>query len=319
MQSTPIRLGLDVPRQMFQLKNGWCRRQLPPDLGLCYSEHLELETGLALIRLHYHPRRPLIEETACPHQGRVLVVTLGVNGVSAFYQQNNSDLSFKAGHTTISTFANTPGERHYKANQSVSQLRLAVNEVWLQRYLGDERCNALLGDGHLHQLAFHHNSMATNSHIKALNRHNQPNINDMPNKLNAHIHALSLLAEQFEQLVPEPCKEKQVFSTQELERVEQARNLMNQNLDIDLTLSYLSHQVGLSEHKLKQGFQYLYNTSPKQLLTELRMHKAHTLLTSGYQVAQTAWMVGYRYPNNFSVAFTRFFGHAPKSVKSSGN
>ncbi len=315
MQHAPLRLGLDVPRQTSLLKNGWHRQQLPADLGLCYSEHLELETGLALIRLHYHPQRPLIEETACPHQGRVLVVTLGLDGDSGFCRQQTADLSFKAGHTTVSTFANTPGERHYKADQPVSQLRLAVNEAWLQRYLGAERCNAILGDGHLHQLAFHPSSASTRSHIEALNRPGQVT----PDRLNTHIHALSLLAEQFDRLAPETGKEKQAFSTQELERIEQARNLMNQNLDTTLTLAYLSHQVGLSEHKLKLGFRHLYDKSPNQLLIELRMHKAHTLLTSGYQVAQTAWMVGYRYPNNFSVAFTRFFGHSPRSVMGGGN
>ncbi|MCU9949128.1 helix-turn-helix domain-containing protein [Pseudomonas sp. PDM13] len=44
------------------------------------------------------------------------------------------------------------------------------------------------------------------------------------------------------------------------------------------------------------------------------MHKAHLLLESGCQVAQAAWQVGYRHPNNFSAAFTAFFGKSPKTV-----
>ena len=31
-------------------------------------------------------------------------------------------------------------------------------------------------------------------------------------------------------------------------------------------------------------------------------------------VAQAAWQVGYKYPNNFTVAFTRYFGRSPKSI-----
>lgn len=319
MQLSTIRLGLDVPRQTSLLKNGWYRQQLPQDLGMCYSEHLNLETGLDLIRVHYHPLRSLIEETACPHRGRVIVMTLGLEGDSGFRQQQSTDLLFKAEHTTISTFAHTPGERHYKANQCVDQLRLAVNEGWLQRYLGTARCDELLSDGGLHQLAFHPNSIAARNHIMALNEHSKPNIGDTPSMLKTHIHALSLLAEQFNRLVPTHNNEKLAFTSRELELIEQARDLMNKNLDAPLTLAYLSQQIGLSEHKLKQGFKYVYDKTPNQLLIELRMHKAHELLSSGYQVAQTAWKVGYNYPNNFSVAFTRFFGHSPKSVMGCGD
>ncbi|MDF3852258.1 helix-turn-helix domain-containing protein, partial [Achromobacter denitrificans] len=38
------------------------------------------------------------------------------------------------------------------------------------------------------------------------------------------------------------------------------------------------------------------------------------LLETGCQVAQAAYRVGYRHPANFSAAFTRFHGRAPKSV-----
>ncbi|WP_417559700.1 helix-turn-helix domain-containing protein [Marinomonas sp.] len=47
------------------------------------------------------------------------------------------------------------------------------------------------------------------------------------------------------------------------------------------------------------------------------MHKAWELLTSGYQVAQTAYAVGYEHPSNFSAAFNRFYGCPPKSITSS--
>ena len=32
------------------------------------------------------------------------------------------------------------------------------------------------------------------------------------------------------------------------------------------------------------------------------------------QAAQAAYQVGYKFPNNFSAAFTRLFGKPPKSV-----
>jgi len=50
------------------------------------------------------------------------------------------------------------------------------------------------------------------------------------------------------------------------------------------------------------------------LLLKMRIRKAYALLESGQQVAQAGWLVGYKYPNNFSATFTRYFGRSPKAV-----
>jgi len=76
-----------------------------------------------------------------------------------------------------------------------------------------------------------------------------------------------------------------------------------------LTLPYLCAAVGLNP---KAGMHYRFNSTPHRMLQETRMRKAYTLLESGCQVAQAAYQVGYKFPNNFSAAFTRFFGKTPK-------
>jgi AraC-like DNA-binding protein len=85
-------------------------------------------------------------------------------------------------------------------------------------------------------------------------------------------------------------------------------------MDRELTVQYLCLATGLNEFKLKQGFRALYGDSPMRLLTGMRMRRAWELLEGGCQVAQAAYQVGYRHPANFSAAFTRFHGRAPKSV-----
>ncbi|MNY67242.1 Regulatory protein PchR [compost metagenome] len=62
------------------------------------------------------------------------------------------------------------------------------------------------------------------------------------------------------------------------------------------------------------SFIKLYGINPTEYLLEIRMRKALALLDSGLQVAQVAWQVGYKYPNNFTVAFTRFYGKSPKAM-----
>ncbi|WP_196518146.1 helix-turn-helix domain-containing protein [Halomonas sp. PA16-9] len=82
-----------------------------------------------------------------------------------------------------------------------------------------------------------------------------------------------------------------------------------------MTLAYLGARVGLGEQKLKQGFRCMFGTTPQHFLHQQRMRRAHTLLESGQQAAQAAYATGYRHPSNFSAAFTRFFGYAPKAIK----
>ncbi|AYN20712.1 AraC family transcriptional regulator [Alcaligenes aquatilis] len=311
------RLTTDEPRSCRALSDGRVRLQLPEELGHCYSECVELEHGFLLGRLHYHPSRSLVEESNGPHAGRVIVVTVGLQGQSAYQGRESSDLLFKAGHTTVTAFRSLRGERHYQEDQSVSQLRLVISEAALNKYVGPERATQLMDCVGLHRLSFQASSQATMAHAAALARYMQPCSPEQPihhHRLNLQIHALSLLAEQFNRLAPPNAAKGAPLSVDDIQRVERARDLLSSQLDQPITVEYLATTVGINEHKLKEGFRYLYDNTPIGLLLELRMRKAYTLLESGQQVAQAAWQVGYKYPNNFSVAFTRYFGRSPKSI-----
>ncbi len=307
------RLGLDSPRQRSVQADGRLCMQLDETLGQCHSELLQLEQGLSLGRLHYHPVRTLIEETAGPHDGHVMVVTIGLQGKSGFIGQDGSNLAFEAGHTTITAFRATPGERRYQANETASQLRVVIDQATLCKYVGEARAEQVLGSGRLQRLDFRPSSKAAQAHAAALVRYLQPGLLDPANRLDLHIHTLSLLSEQFNLLAP-PQTTDAPLSTQEIERLERARNLLCEQLHTSLTVEYLAAAVGMNEHKLKEGFRHLFDSTPAKMLLDLRMRKAMALLESGQQVAQAAWQVGYKYPNNFTVAFTRYYGRAPKTI-----
>jgi AraC family transcriptional activator of pyochelin receptor len=303
-----------VPRAREQHDDGRVRLHLDDQLGQCYSEHLALEEGLMLGRLHYHPTRPLIEETHAPHDGQVLVMTFGMQGKSGYRGKDASDLVFAAGHTTITTFGSVTGERRYDAGQTVSQLRVVVHERLLARYVGEQRATQLLGSGRLHHLDFRESSQAAMAHASALIRYMQPTVQGQLNRLDLQIHALSLLSEQVKILAPVQPTGPGALTTSDVARLERARDLLCEQMHTALTVDYVATSVGMNEHKLKQGFHTLFHTTPMAMLLDMRMRKAYTLLESGQQVAQAAWQVGYKYPNNFTVAFTRYFGRSPKSI-----
>ena len=290
---------------------GWMRQQLPQELGECYSERLCLDDDLMVVRSRYLPARNLIEETVSPHNRPMLVITFGLQGDSGYKGADGSAVAFRAGYTTITSFQLSLGERCYEAGATVSQLRLLIGESMLNKYIGEQRTRQLLGNGNVRQLAFQKTSAASASHATALTRYLNQGVTGT---LDMHIHTLSLLGEQLRLLSPAASSESLQFSAVDIEKLDRARDIMIEQMDQQLTIPYLCAAVGLNEFKLKEGLHYRFNSTPHRMLHEIRMRKAYTLLESGCQVAQAAYQVGYKFPNNFSAAFTRFFGKPPKSV-----
>lgn len=283
---------------------GWRRIALPQELGACHADRMELDDGLALVHSQYTPARDLIEESAAGYGARTLVITVAIQGASAYQGADGVELDFRGGHTTVTAFQRSQGERRYQGGVTVSQLRLLADDRVLRRYAGDERAESLLGKGGLRRLSYAKTPPGLTAAALALASGSDP--------LDAHIGALTLLSRQLRGLAPAPAPGG--ISHADIARLEAARTLMGEQMDRELTVQYLCLATGLNEFKLKEGFRKLYGTSPRRLLTELRMRRAWELLETGCQVAQAAYRVGYRHPANFSAAFTRFHGRAPKSV-----
>lgn len=307
------RLSQESPRLRSFQACGRVRVQLDEALGQCYYESLQLEQGLSIGRLHYHPLCTVIEDSSAPHEGHVLVVTVGLQGQSGFIGKDGCRVKFDAGHTTTTAFRAAAGERIYQAGATASQLRVIIEKQALCKYVGNDRAEQLLGSGRLQCLGSDPSSEAVRSHAAALVRYLQRGLIDPANRLGLHIHALSLLSEQLALLAPQaiPCLPP---GARQVECLERARRLMCEHLHQPLTVAYLAAAVGLNERAFKEGFRCLFHRTPARMLLELRMGKAMTLLESGQQVAQVAWQVGYQYPNNFTTAFTRYFGRTPKSA-----
>ncbi|MED5608058.1 AraC family transcriptional regulator [Pseudomonas sp. JH-2] len=307
------RLTLEAPRIRSVLADGKTRLQLPDEIGNCFHDFVELEPGLGLGRLHYRPGIALTEETHGPHEGRVMVITLGMKGRSRYEGQDATRLEFQKGYTTVSSFQGIAGERRYEADETVSQLRVVAHESLVGKYLGPQRAAEILGSRQLSRLAFRASTPAAMAHANALISHLLPCRSQL-SRLDLHIHALSLLNEQFSLLLPEHGAASSPFSPADIECIERARQMMDEHLDKPLTLDYLATSVGINRNKLKDGMLYLYDATPAALLLMLRMTRALSLLETGERVSQVAWQVGYGYANNFTAAFTRYYGKSPRAL-----
>ncbi|PSN10101.1 AraC family transcriptional regulator [filamentous cyanobacterium CCT1] len=130
--------------------------------------------------------------------------------------------------------------------------------------------------------------------------------------------ALELLALQLDQWSQEPQpRAVKKLPSGDLERLYQARNVIQQNLTDPPSLLELARQVGLNDYKLKQGFRQHFGTTVFGYLQTCRMEQAqHLLLENPHlTVAGVAQSVGYASHSRFCHAFKRQFGASPQAYR----
>lgn len=270
---------------------------------------MALDDGLMLVRSHCYPTRKLVETTDQTEASPTLVITFGLAGESGYLGRDGSHLRFRAGYMTLAAFSCSQGERRFAADVAVRQLRLVLSETALVRYLGAPAAARLAGRGGIRALG----EQVIAPWCRALLRPLIEPGSAAP--LDMHIAALGLAGEYLRPFAPLASAAPSArLSASDIEKLAQARDLMQGQMERALTIPYLCAAVGLNECKFKQGFRDLFGTSPHRFLLDLRMRRAWALLESGCQVAQAAWQVGYAHPTNFSAAFMRYFGRTPKSV-----
>ncbi|ADZ89409.1 helix-turn-helix domain-containing protein [Marinomonas mediterranea] len=277
-------------------------------------ERLECEEGFSVVKSYSKSNDVLTEYSDHDGSERHLIVTFGLSGASDFTDINGKGLLFSERYTTMSIFRSGRGERRYSAGAKVEQLRLVVSESTLQNFVGEERCQAIMGRPLQKSESFRALAYEQSRISPHLQFFRTTQLGDQCCGLNQRLHALNLLSEQLSHYVPLKKRHERI-SDRDLECITRVEAYMRAHMDKPISNAYLCNVLGISEYKLKSCFRQLYNTSPAQHLFEIRMQKAWELLESGYQVAETAYRVGYRHPSNFSSAFTTFFNCTPKSVR----
>jgi AraC-like DNA-binding protein len=239
-----------------------------------------------------------------------------LQGQSWYEPEGAEAMQFVQGYTTISRFMRCNGQRRYPAKSTVRQVRLSINRSWFESHLGETYSKQFFGEeGGVKVLSQQPTTVST---LHIAKRLASLSLEEALNRLELHSLAISLVRSELGLLLKslDSKDDLAMFSPQEQQRIQQLRSWMQQNCHLALTVADLAKQAGINEHKLKQGFQVIFQQSPYQLLTELRMAKAYELLlNSEMSVDQIAEAVGYRHGSNFSAAFKKYFELSPGQVK----
>lgn len=98
--------------------------------------------------------------------------------------------------------------------------------------------------------------------------------------------------------------------------LQKVRDIISTQLDNpQFGVAMLCQQVGMSQPQLYRKIKALTNKSTAAYITAVRLHKAMELLqSSGLNVAEVAYKVGYNDPSYFTKSFSREFGCLPSEI-----
>ncbi len=103
------------------------------------------------------------------------------------------------------------------------------------------------------------------------------------------------------------------LSPEDVEKIKQAKAIIEATLQNPCSLIALAHKVGLNDYKLKKYFKEMYNNTVFGYLHEMRMEKACVLLTQNKKISEVAYTVGYKNAQHFTAAFKKRFGVVPSA------
>jgi len=123
----------------------------------------------------------------------------------------------------------------------------------------------------------------------------------------------TLLSHFFGQLASLKTKK---IKTPERDKLNQARDILLNNLDNPPSLSEISKQIGLNTFKLKKDFKAFFGVPVFKYLQNERLTLAHKMIRNQESTVQeAAWHVGYDSLSSFSNAFEKKFGYRPSQIK----
>ncbi len=101
--------------------------------------------------------------------------------------------------------------------------------------------------------------------------------------------------------------------------IRKAINVIESNLDRDLSLEFVAEKINISSCYLSSVFHRISGRNFSNYVTDLRMDRAvDLLLHSDYNVSEVAARVGYNNPPYFSTIFKKKTGLSPSQLRGSG-
>jgi len=106
------------------------------------------------------------------------------------------------------------------------------------------------------------------------------------------------------------------LSVRDVNRAHEARDILADQYRRPPSVPKLARLVGLNQTKLKIAFKAVFGLTVKDFTQKCRMERGSELLTTtSLSISEIAYAMGYDHPANFTHAFRRFHGFAPRQLR----
>ncbi|ATG92232.1 helix-turn-helix transcriptional regulator [Methylomonas koyamae] len=287
-------------------------QSLPDLLGSGHTAVYQLDADLSYIETRYTPNRDLAISTHIDRQEPRLVVTLGMQGGSRFVEQGGEAIVFNQGYTSITAFNCSNGERQYRADTELVQLRFSLTKTRLEQYIGESASARLFNNGGVKLLSY---KPISNSALIAARQLAACNIAPPLKRMFIHGQTMSILAAEIHHLWQNTPDSQYRFTEKDRALAYAARAILINEFRTPPSAAQLAKRIGSNQFKLKQLFHHYFDNTPYGIVLDTKMHTAYRLLETGAgHIDAVAELVGYNHASNFSAAFSKYFGIPPRQI-----
>ncbi len=286
-----------------------------PELGVFNASKLVLPQ-LFLLDVQWKTATDLVLHESDPSDSIDMNFVIDGN-LKAKFNSSPHELDLITGHHNMKF---TPGDKsiHKMSRQNASLFVVALDKNYFSSLLGcDDHWSEMIQKKLANSESFFgaDNFLGITPRMRAL-IHTLKSPDPTPgSKLRAEYMLLELLSLQVDQFRSHyrPAKAyDNMVNASDCNKLYQIKEYIDGHFLEDLSLASLCRIGMLNEFKLKQGFKVLFGTSVIQYVRRLRMEYARTLLRDHHlSVDEVSSLLGYQYPQHFSVAFKKHFGVVP--------
>jgi len=135
-------------------------------------------------------------------------------------------------------------------------------------------------------------------------------------RLYTDARVLELIMYQLEQISKYANEERYAFKDEDIMKLEEAREVLEEQFIQPPTHKQLSKLVFLNEFKLRSGFKKYYGTTIYDYITGLRMKEAKKLIVEDKRnMYEVGVLVGFKHQASFTHAFKKYYGILPSEVR----
>lgn len=136
------------------------------------------------------------------------------------------------------------------------------------------------------------------------------------NQLRVQSLLLETIVHQIEGLYAENENKELIANKNHYERIVLVKQLIDEDISQNHSISSLAKYAGTNEQYLKQHFKQYYGKTVMNYITEKKMEHAKSLILTGkHRISDVARMTGYKHSTHFTTAFKKYFGIIPNSLR----